>query len=285
MIATATSGGAHKEVAVFVAGALCEHGTFYLPLINRLGEDVSTVVRPYPIETYRGPRDEYQLADELGAIVDTVTAASAGPVHVVAISGGCTAALLLSVHYPQRLRSLTLIEPAWLGNHAWHQHEPAFLQRMDSVVNLPVEQIPRALDRMASKYAPAAGPRTRDLLSGSRQQIIDVQTCWRAWRRAELDWTALKEVQVPVYLPVGQHSHPRVVMAAAALHAAFPDAEVETLTGCRHFTVMTAGVAQLAAGVTRTWRRSRARTAAAVGPVSGRGVDPSSPPHRGGRPS
>src|SRR6185436_2842041 len=59
--------------------------------------------------------------------------------HVVAASGGATVVLrhLADRHRPERLRSLTLIEPPWVGLDAFSDSERAFVAEFDRLITLP----------------------------------------------------------------------------------------------------------------------------------------------------
>ena len=79
--------------------------------LRRIAPDL----RAHGATGYIGPEDAFSfdgLADDVVALLDRLGVA--GPVIVVGVSMGAAIALNLTVRWPERVRALTLVRPAWL---------------------------------------------------------------------------------------------------------------------------------------------------------------------------
>lgn len=117
------------------------------------------------------------------------------------------------------MSSLTLIEPAWIGNHPWDAREVAYLSRVDCAMQLPVSQRGQAL--LMAMSPPGTNPSTISTPDWLLERSARFEPIWRSFRESTLDIEALQTFPAPVYLPVGGKSHPRFTLAARWLASLF----------------------------------------------------------------
>src|SRR5205823_8886819 len=88
----------------------------YGALLEALGNDVDAVAKE--LEMYAGPEPppNYTLENEIDGILHSARAAGFNRFHLVGYSGGGASSLAFAAAHPERLLSLALIEPAWMGN-------------------------------------------------------------------------------------------------------------------------------------------------------------------------
>lgn len=197
---------------------------------------ISTAVLPDPAWSLRGE------SDALGRVMETLDS-----FHVVAFSGGATVVLrhLASGEHRERIRSLTLMEPPWVGVDLWSDEERKFVEEFDRLVDLPPA---RRCEAFSELYAPGGGlPRPIDV----ERIAEELRTCWRGYRAESLDRDVLRGIDVPVYLPVAEKSPARMHRAASLLAGVFPRATVEVLDGVGHFDLFFARADAVAAGIRR----------------------------------
>jgi len=197
--------------------------------------------------------EEWTLDTEVAAIELVRQRSGAEPLHLVGYSGGGAAALAHAVAHPDLVASLCLIEPPWIGNDIWSEEQRAFHEAYERLANVPSEH---AWDKIAAMLnapttaVPPAPPVPPDRIKSSFVEV------WRGYRAAPLDRGRLREIQAPVYLPVGQGSSPRMHAQAELLASCFPSAEAQVYERASHFDLPTVGARQLAEGLVRLWRRS-----------------------------
>ena len=168
---------------------------------------------------------------------------------VVAHSGGVTVviAFLAEGGGRERIRSLTLVEPPWVGLDFWSDTVRRFVEEFDRLVMLdPVA----CWDAFRELYVPGVDlPAPADL----QRVPLGLRTCWAGYRSKPLDRGVLRAVDVPVYLPVGGRSSPRMTAVAHLLAGVFPRACVEVFPDRHHFDLLYAAAAGVAEGVRRSF--------------------------------
>ena len=107
---------------------------------------------------YAGPEPPagYTLDTEADGILRTVGEAGFDRFHLVGYSGGGASSAAFAAAHPERLLSLALIEPAWLGNEGLGAEEQAVWRRFEQIMDLPPEQLMPAF--VANQLAPGVEP-------------------------------------------------------------------------------------------------------------------------------
>src|SRR5258708_8364937 len=97
----------------------------YGALLEALGDDVDAVAKE--LEIYQGPSPPpgYTLEHEIDGIVRTARTVGFDRFHLVGYSGGGASSLAFAATQHERLQSLALIAPAWLGHHRLSPQEHA----------------------------------------------------------------------------------------------------------------------------------------------------------------
>src|SRR5712691_11085420 len=110
---------------VFLPGGVLPAEPAYAALLQVLGERVDAVAKD--LEVYSGdrPPNDYGLGMEVEGILLEADARGFGRFHLVGYSGGGASSLAFAAEHGERLQSLALIEPAWMGNDGLGPEEQA----------------------------------------------------------------------------------------------------------------------------------------------------------------
>jgi pimeloyl-ACP methyl ester carboxylesterase len=163
--------------------------------------------------------------------------------------------LAFALAYPERVSSLTLIEPAWIGNHAWDGVEVAYLSTVDGAMQLPVSQRGHAL--LMAMNPPGTDPSSISTPDWLLERSSRFEPIWRSFREATLDIGDLHSLPAPVYLPVGGKSHPRFILAARWLASLFPRSWVDIYQDQTHIEAPPIRETERFARALRTLRAGR----------------------------
>src|SRR4029077_9236879 len=106
-----------------------------------LGEDVEAIAKD--LEVYAGPEPPpgYTLDDEVTGVLRTARDAGFDRFHLVGYSAGGASSLAFAAQHPERLLSLALIEPAWMGNDDLSPEEQAVWRAFDRIATLPSTEL------------------------------------------------------------------------------------------------------------------------------------------------
>jgi pimeloyl-ACP methyl ester carboxylesterase len=219
---------------VICIGAVAPAAWTYARLQRLLQKEARLVLRD--LEGYAQPlAADYGLPSEVKAITCAADAAGFQSFHLVGYSAGGSVALAFALAHPERVNSLTLIEPAWIGNHAWDAVEVAYLSTVDGAMQLPMSQRGHAL--LMAMSPPGTDPSTIPTPDWLLERSTRFEPIWRSFREATLDIEALQSFPAPVYLPVGGKSHPRFTLAARWLASVFPCSWVDIYQNQTHLEV------------------------------------------------
>jgi pimeloyl-ACP methyl ester carboxylesterase len=203
-----------------------------LPVIQR-----DSQVLTKDLELYAGdaPPADYGLDAEVEGIRRVADTAGWWTVHLVGYSGGGAASLAFAARYPQRLLSLALIEPAWIGNRDWSPEEQAYWAEMGRIMTLPPDQrLPvfiRAALRPGVEFSSPPGPPPPWM----EKRPAGVAALNKAFRQGDLDLEDFRTFRQPVYLTIGSLSSVVEERKAQRLGRYFPHLSVEVYEGLHHF--------------------------------------------------
>jgi pimeloyl-ACP methyl ester carboxylesterase len=228
---------------VFVAPSAAQ--SVFKRVVRALGGEVEPSYHSMLLSTISLPDPAWTLSAEAEALRRAVEGRAR--FHMVAFSGGATVVLryLATRDRLDRIQSLTLVEPPWVGTDMWSDNERAFVDEFDRLVTLgPADR----WEAFATLYAPGAAlPPPPDI----ERAALELEACWRGYRAEALDRESLRSIDVPVYLPVAGRSPRRMVDAARLLAGVFPRARVETFEGRGHFDLLFTEAEAVAAGIRR----------------------------------
>lgn len=225
--------GQERLPVVFVPGGIMPAQLSYANVLAELGGEFDVVLKD--LELYAGDRPpaNYDLGMEAEGIKRAADQAGFETFHLVGYSGGGASSLVFTSRYPERLRSLALIEPAWIGNQGWTPDENAYWQEIYRLMDLPPADRMEGFARLnagSGKMSPPSGPQP-DWMA---KRPAGIQAMNLAFRRADIDPERLRRFDRPVYLAVGGLSHPSELRKAERLAAIFPDARLDLYQERQH---------------------------------------------------
>jgi len=183
--------------------------------------------------------EPYSHYDDLAALLDRL---DAGPAHVVGASMGGRFALDFAVTYPDRLRSLTVIDPV-VGGWPWSR---------DWLVSYaPVLEAARRGDVAAAKQAwlghPLFAPlREKPAVAERMRQMVDDYSGWHlvnpdpARGPQPPTVSQLSKVRAPTLVLVGKRDLPEFQMIASHVARGIPGAQPRTIEDAGHLASMEA---------------------------------------------
>jgi pimeloyl-ACP methyl ester carboxylesterase len=223
--------------AILLPGGVMPAELAYGALLAALGENVQAVAKELDIYADAAPPAGYTLQHETDGILRTANAAGFDHFHLVGYSAGGAASLAFAIRLPERLLSLALIEPAWMGNDELSAEERTTWRKFDRIAALPPEQMLRAF--VANQLAigvepppPPPGPQPPWMAS----RPAGLRTFIETFRSSSLDLDRLRAFDKPVWFALGGKSNPgyygRMAERAAAI---FPDMTLEVFAERHHF--------------------------------------------------
>jgi pimeloyl-ACP methyl ester carboxylesterase len=245
---------------VFLPGAVLPVESAYEALLAELGADVDA--RTKNLEMYSAelvPPSGYSFEWEVEGIRRVADEAGFATFHLVGYSAGGAASLLFASRHPDRLRSLALLEPAWVGREGQTAEEAAVLARLQALSTLPEDELLPAfvgLQLAPGVEAPPPPPGPPPAWRPSR--IAGVGWFTSARDIASPDFAVLRRFDRPVYFALGGRSNPDLYRRIAArLSDVFPDFNLDVFDDRHHFDPPhRIEPARLAAALRAMWARA-----------------------------
>ncbi len=209
----------------------------YGDLIDALGDDVEAIAKD--LEVYAGPAPppDYTLDHEIEGVLRTARDAGFERFHLVGYSGGGASSLAFAARHPERLLSLALIEPAWLGNECLSPEEQLVRAEFDRISSLPPEQMMPAfvaLQLAPGVQPPPAPPGPPPPWMASRP--AGLRAFLSTFNSSTLDLGRLRSFTRPVYFALGGRSNPDYyARMAERAREIFSDFTLDVFTERHHF--------------------------------------------------
>ena len=209
----------------------------YGSLIEALGDDVDAIAKD--LELYAGPEPpaDYTLDHEIAGVLRTAEEAGFDRFHLVGYSGGGASSLAFAAKHPERLLSLALFEPAWMGTDELSPEESALRREFERIATLPsAEMMPAfvALQLAPGVEPPPPPPGPPPPWMASRPAGVRAFTS--AFRSSTLDLGKLRAFREPVYFALGGRSNPDYYgRMAERARAIFPNFTLEVFDERHHF--------------------------------------------------
>jgi pimeloyl-ACP methyl ester carboxylesterase len=209
----------------------------YGALITELGPDVEAVAKDLEVYATPEPPEDYSLEVEIAGVLREADARGWERFHLVGYSGGGAASLAFAAARPERLASLTLLEPAWAGDWDLSPAEKAFWLEFDRLEGLPVEQFMPTFMRLGLKPGvPLPTPPSGDPPPWMAKRPAGIRAINRAFKRGDIDGDALRRFDRPVYFALGGLSNPdQYGEIAKRLSGVFSDFQLEVFKERHHF--------------------------------------------------
>lgn len=197
------------------------------PLMRSLGDRVQ--LEPIGLRVWGlDAGDGYTMDVEVRGVLD-----AAGPEasHLAGFSAGATVALAAALALGERVRSVTLLEPAFIGDDDWDAVEAAWRSRQLGLSTLPpgerLTAFRRLLMRPDVEPPPPNGPPGWDLHDELLFRMLIGATGFVS--------ADLAAIRAPVLAIRGGRSHPRWAAVSRRLSEVCPDAREHVFPELHHF--------------------------------------------------
>jgi pimeloyl-ACP methyl ester carboxylesterase len=222
---------------VLVPGGIMPAALSYGPLLDVVKDEVQPVVKDLEVYTTDTPPLDYGLELEVEGIKGAADAAGLKSFHLVGYSAGGASSLAFTAKYPERLISLALIEPAWIGNEGWDAEDATDWAEMDRLIELPPEQRMSAFMRW--QMCPGVEPPALPMPPGPPSPAMakrpaGLEALVRAFKAYQLNRERFRQFRQPVYFALGSLSRLIYERGAKTLASLFPNMRVEVYKGRSH---------------------------------------------------
>jgi pimeloyl-ACP methyl ester carboxylesterase len=222
---------------ILLPGGVMPAQLAYADLIAALGSEVEAVAKELEIYAGPDPPADYTLDTEVDGILRAASEAGFDRFHLVGYSGGGASSLAFAAAHPERLRSLTLIEPAWLGNEGLGADEHAVWREFERIMDLPTDQLMPAF--VANQLAagvepppPPPGPPPPWMAT----RPAGLHKFLKTFLSSSLDLDRLRAFTKPVLFVLGGGSNPAYYeREAERAREIFPDFTLEVFEERHHF--------------------------------------------------
>jgi pimeloyl-ACP methyl ester carboxylesterase len=244
--------------AILLPGIVLPAELAYLALIEALGEGVDARAKELEVYADKEPPPDYGLETELAGILRQAETARFERFHLVGYSGGGAISAAFAARHPDRLLSLSLLEPAWVGNQRRSEPELRVQEDLDRMWQLPADELMRRfveLQLAPGVEPPPPPPGPTPPWMAKRPAGIKALTA--ALADYPLDLEALATFPGPVYYALGGRSNPDYYGAMARrLGEMFTDYQLDTFAERHHFDPPhRAEPERLAARLLEVWQR------------------------------
>jgi pimeloyl-ACP methyl ester carboxylesterase len=225
-----------KPSVVFVPGGMTPVEIAYAPLLSVIGNQIQSLIKELELYETDAPPPNCGLELEVEGIRRVVDDAGLKCFHLVGYSGGGAISLAFTAKYPERLRSLALIEPAWIG--APTDEDAADWGELKRVMQLPPGERMQAFRHW--HFRPGMEPPASPQPSGPpptwmAKRPAGLEAMFRAFNKYDLDQNRFRRFNQPVYFALGSLSTRFFEREAKTLAGLFPDMQVEEYVGRSHF--------------------------------------------------
>jgi pimeloyl-ACP methyl ester carboxylesterase len=221
---------------VLLPGGVLPVTLAYGVLLETLGSDVDAVAKDLELYATGEPPRDYSLDHEIAGVLREADARGWDRFHLVGYSGGGAAALAFAARYPERLRSLALLEPGWAGNWDLTPVEQALWHEYDRLAALPDDEFMAAFFTMNVEPGIEPPEPPDELPPWMAKRPAGLRALIRTFKTYDLDRAALERFTAPVYYALGGLSNPvEYGENAARLERSFPDFELEVFEERHHF--------------------------------------------------
>ncbi len=223
--------------ALLLPGVVLPASLAYSALLAALPERAHPLAKDLELYASPDPPAGYTLDAERDGILSAAAQAGFERFHLVGYSAGGAAALWFATRDPDRLLSLTLLEPAWAGNQARTPAEQKLQAQFEAAMALPPDERMRAFVRLqlapgVEPPPPPPGPPPPWMAS----RPAGVAAVMAAFGACELDLAPLIRARLPVLYVLGGRSNAALFAAIAErLAAALPDFTLEVFPDRHHF--------------------------------------------------
>lgn len=262
---TATANVLTGHEVLLLPGGILPKDLAYGPLIEALGNNVTARAKDLEVYATNEPPADFGLETEIDGLLREAEAAGFERFHLVGYSGGGAISAAFVAKHPDRVLSLALLEPAWLGNEGLSAGEREVWDELDRIKELPAQELMPRFVRISLTPGvvpppPPSGPPPPWMAS----RPDGIRALVEAVRRHELELAALRSFERPVYYALGALSNPDYYGAMATRAGElFSDYTLDVFEDRHHFDPPHRIEPQRLAGrLIETWDRAVERDAA-----------------------
>jgi pimeloyl-ACP methyl ester carboxylesterase len=174
------------------------------------------------------PGDRYDIDIEVAAVAD---AAGPGPVHLAGFSAGATVALAAALTLGETVRSVALLEPAFIGDDDWDPAEAEWRAAIGSLRSSGPGGQAEAFRAMLMAPGEAPTPSRRPPAWDFRDDLLGATLA----ARTGFVSSDLAQIGAPVLLIRGGRSASRFGLVGRRLEAVCPEASEHVFPELHHF--------------------------------------------------
>lgn len=224
-----------KPHVIFVPGGIMPSELAYGPLLKVIGGEIQPIAKELEVYATDVPPPNFGLDVEVEGIRRTADASGAKHFHLIGYSAGGASSLAFTSKYPERVKSLALIEPAWVG--ILTPDDANDWVELERVIALPPEERMRAFGRWQMR--PGMEPPALPLPPGPppawmAKRPAGLGAFVRAFNSYKIDTNLYRQFKQPVYYALGSLSTRYYERGAKTLSSLFPDMQVEEYEGRSH---------------------------------------------------
>ncbi len=234
-MATVPANRGSRTAVVFVPGGVNPAAITYGELLSALKDSVHPVLKDHELYKGNAPPPGWDLGTEVEAINMTADSAGFSTFHLVGYSGGGAISLAFVLAYGERLRSLALIEPAWIGKSGWTPEEIRYWANEERNSSLAGPDFLREFMRIGLKPGVPLPQPQGPMPDWMEKRPAGLRAFMAAFKEGDLDHSRLRKFGRPVYVAYGDQSAVVEEIKARRLSKIFPDCRVEVYQGTHHF--------------------------------------------------
>ncbi|WP_448003471.1 alpha/beta fold hydrolase [Agromyces bauzanensis] len=226
-----------RASVILLPGIILPADLTYSALREQLPGRVDVVVKDLELYAHDEPPADYGLTLEIEGVLRAADAAGFGRFHLVGYSGGGAVAFAFTAAHPERIESLALLEPAWLGNDDMGPGERRTRAELDEAAKLSADA--RLAEFIRIQLAPGVEPPPRPdgpAPDWMRSRPAGIAATMRAFTEASVDVDVLRAADLPVYYALGGRSNPAFFgEMAERCRSIFSDFTLEVFPERHHF--------------------------------------------------
>jgi len=223
--------------AILLPGAVLPAELAYGALVEALGDEIAVRAKDLEVYATDEPPENYGLGVEIDGVIREAEAAGFERFHLVGYSAGGAIAAAFAARHPDRLLSLALLEPAWIGNQGMSEAERRAGRELDQAAQLPAEEMmPRFVRLQLAPGTDPPPPPPEPPGPWMAKRPAGIRALLDEFKSYELDPEELAAFTMPAYYALGSLSNPDVYgeMANRASRT-FADFELDVFEGRHHF--------------------------------------------------
>jgi pimeloyl-ACP methyl ester carboxylesterase len=227
-----------RSGAIFLPGVITPAEVAYSALRAAFDDPDRIILRNLAVYDTDEPPADYDLNAEIAAVLDTAKGAGLDRLHLVGYSAGGAVAAAVAARNPERLVSLALLEPAWLGNAAMRGEERDAHEAIIAAMGLaPEEVLPTFVKLQLAPGVQPPSPPPGPPPAWMAKRPSGLKAIEAAFRGYELDMEALRRFPGPVLYILGGLSNPALYRRRAErARELFSDFTLEEFAERHHFS-------------------------------------------------